>query len=334
MHRKRLYPVARNLRNICQILKLSPERILRRAGLPIDLIANEGKGVDAAAFFDLWKAVHVEFGSLDEIMQTAIAYARGPFAPPLFAFSCSANIRQGIERLSYFKPLLAPMHLRFEEHEDRFTFWMEPVGIDSRVPDTQGLWELVFLIECCRVFTVEPIVPLAISCPKVDGDMGPFEDYFGTDLGVSDGPVVTLSMEDALRPMISENEQLWAHFEKDLQKQLLEGEQSSPASLRVRNALLELLPAGCATSDGVADKLMVGKRTLQRQLKDEGKSFQQILDATRSELSLHYLKQDELSVEEISYLLAYREPNSFYRAFQGWTGMTPKEARAQNVYMD
>jgi AraC-like DNA-binding protein len=25
--------------------------------------------------------------------------------------------------------------------------------------------------------------------------------------------------------------------------------------------------------------------------------------------------------------LAYRDPNSFYRAFQDWTGMTPAQAR-------
>ena len=43
---------------------------------------------------------------------------------------------------------------------------------------------------------------------------------------------------------------------------------------------------------------------------------------------MHYLKRADMSVQEISYLLAYRDPNSFYRAFQGWTGMTPGEARA------
>ena len=53
--------------------------------------------------------------------------------------------------------------------------------------------------------------------------------------------------------------------------------------------------------------------------------------ATRSELAVSYLSKDELSVEEISHLLAYREPNSFYRAFQSWTGMTPLEARGVAV---
>jgi AraC-like DNA-binding protein len=71
----------------------------------------------------------------------------------------------------------------------------------------------------------------------------------------------------------------------------------------------------------------MSKRSLQRRLKDEGLTFQAILDDTRADLAMTYLRDQNLSAEEISYLLAYRDPNSFYRAFQDWTGMTPAQAR-------
>ena len=45
-------------------------------------------------------------------------------------------------------------------------------------------------------------------------------------------------------------------------------------------------------------------------------------------MALVYLREQKLSTEETSFLLAYRDPNSFYRAFSDWTGMTPAEARA------
>ena len=57
-----------------------------------------------------------------------------------------------------------------------------------------------------------------------------------------------------------------------------------------------------------------------------------MLDTTRADLSMHYLRHGKMSVEEISFLLAYRDPNSFYRAFHGWTGMTPAEARGQTLH--
>ncbi len=99
---------------------------------------------------------------------------------------------------------------------------------------------------------------------------------------------------------------------------------------RVQRTLVDILPAGgAATVNAVCTHLAMSRRSLQRKLKEEGENFQSVLEATRSELSMHYLKRADLSVQEISYLLAYRDPNSFYRAFHGWTGMTPGQARAR-----
>ncbi|MCP4822157.1 MAG: helix-turn-helix transcriptional regulator [Shimia sp.] len=110
-------------------------------------------------------------------------------------------------------------------------------------------------------------------------------------------------------------------------KQLAEQKRNTPMALRVRNALIELLPAGQASVDAVCGRLLTSRRSLQRHLSAEGETFQKVLDDTRSDLSMHYLRRGDMSVEEISYLLAYRDPNSFYRAFHGWTGMTPSQAR-------
>ena len=37
------------------------------------------------------------------------------------------------------------------------------------------------------------------------------------------------------------------------------------------------------------------------------------------------------SSAEISFLLGYEDPNSFFRAFHAWTGQTPERARAATV---
>ena len=79
----------------------------------------------------------------------------------------------------------------------------------------------------------------------------------------------------------------------------------------------------------VARKLGTSTRTLQRRLKQEGKGFQEILARTREELARHYLKSSNLSGSEISFLLGYDDPNSFFRAFQSWTGTTPEQARGR-----
>jgi len=69
-------------------------------------------------------------------------------------------------------------------------------------------------------------------------------------------------------------------------------------------------------------------RTLQRQLSQEGTSFQAILAGTRESLARHYLTSGELRTSEIAFLLGYDDTNSFYRAFRSWTGTTPDAIRA------
>ena len=97
---------------------------------------------------------------------------------------------------------------------------------------------------------------------------------------------------------------------------------------RVHGALLELLPSGHPTMDGVARALAVSTRTLQRRLREEGTSYRAVLGQTRESLARHYLTSSALSTAEISFLLGYEEPNSFYRAFRGWTGETPDAVRS------
>lgn len=96
---------------------------------------------------------------------------------------------------------------------------------------------------------------------------------------------------------------------------------------RVRAALLEGLPSGLATMEDVARKLALSKRTLQRRIEAEGTSYQQILKETRQALAQHYLENTALPAAEISFLLGFDEPNSFYRAFRTWTGRTPESVR-------
>jgi AraC-like DNA-binding protein len=88
-----------------------------------------------------------------------------------------------------------------------------------------------------------------------------------------------------------------------------------------------LLPSGESSVDAVCRRLGTSVRTLQRRLREEGDTFQAILNRTRESLARHYLKRPELTATEISFLLGYEDPSSFFRAFTSWTGTTPEQAR-------
>ena len=100
---------------------------------------------------------------------------------------------------------------------------------------------------------------------------------------------------------------------------------------RVKAVLLDSLAAGACNSEDVARKLNTSKRSLQRRLEEEGVSFKDVLTETRIELADHYLRQPGMSIAEITFLLGFRDPTSFFRAFQAWTGKTPTAARREFI---
>lgn len=75
----------------------------------------------------------------------------------------------------------------------------------------------------------------------------------------------------------------------------------------------------------------MGARTLRRRLVEEEMSYQQILDQTRHDLAVQYLKHTALTPKEIGFLLGYSSVSNFRRAFKGWTGKTLSDVRGEET---
>jgi len=102
---------------------------------------------------------------------------------------------------------------------------------------------------------------------------------------------------------------------------------AATARAKVERALMPVLHTGDANMDSVAGKLGLGRRTLLRRLKDEGTTFERVLDDLRKTLALDYLAERKVSVNECAYLVGFSDPAAFSRAFKRWTGATPKSLR-------
>jgi AraC-like DNA-binding protein len=92
---------------------------------------------------------------------------------------------------------------------------------------------------------------------------------------------------------------------------------------------LKCLDSGDARIAVVAKRLGMSARKLQGLLQAEGTSFQELLDDARSTLAREYLRDPDLSIAEVAYMLGYSEPSAFTRAFRRWTGRSPRELRGQ-----
>lgn len=140
------------------------------------------------------------------------------------------------------------------------------------------------------------------------------ENYARFDPQILDWPLPNADV--ALFPVLQ------AHAEQLLQARLRAETEKSVIAL-VREAITQMLAQDRARLPEVAERLGLTPRTLQRKLKDADTSFQLVLDSTRQELAERYLRQPELSITDIAYMLGFQEQSSFNHAFKDWTGVNP-----------
>jgi AraC-like DNA-binding protein len=98
----------------------------------------------------------------------------------------------------------------------------------------------------------------------------------------------------------------------------------------VESAMAPLLPHGNANAVEVARRVGMSHRTMARKLSSEGLTFSRIAEELKEDLAGRYLRDGDLPISQIAWLLGYREVSAFTHAFKRWTGMTPRQARAQS----
>jgi AraC-like DNA-binding protein len=103
----------------------------------------------------------------------------------------------------------------------------------------------------------------------------------------------------------------------------------SSFDVRVENAIVQLLPHGKAQAGEIGKTLGVSKRTLARRLASEGLTFAGVLQRLRLDLAERHLRDEDLSISNIAWLLGYKDVSAFTNAFKRWTGKAPRLARDQ-----
>jgi len=71
----------------------------------------------------------------------------------------------------------------------------------------------------------------------------------------------------------------------------------------------------------------MSERTLRRRLAGDGLSFSTLVEQQCRDRALLLLRDRTLSLDDISERLSYANVQTFERAFQRWTGMTPAAYR-------
>ncbi len=317
---------------ILRDMGISAERVRRRAGIPAAHLQAPGARISVAAYHSMWTALAAEADDPALPVRVAEALTVEAFDPAIFAAICSPDLNHAAQRIAAHKALCGPLRLRVEidEHETRLGIhW----PADAPPPAVMGHTDLLFWVALARLATRAPVRPVRLEAAAAPAPetAGPMAAYAGVSVTPGTRWQVVFSALDARRPFLTANEGMWDFFAPELQRRLGALTAASSTAERVRAVLLEQLPAGDVAMETIGRKLGASKRTLQRRLKAEGHTYLDLLAATRESLARHYLETSALPVAEISFLLGYADPNSFYRAFHGWTGLTPETLRRRAV---
>ena len=321
------FPLDKNYASLLQSYDISVDEILRRAKLPLDLFPRENPCITTTEYYEFMKAIESIVPNKNLPIQIATTENIETITPPIFAAYCSANAKECIKRIAQYKALAGALDFKVSEEINSITVIIS--GEENiELPEIIVGIEMVLLLNLIRKATKVHIVPEKVTVKNLFSN-NEYEKFLGISVQKGNANAITFSLHDAEIPFITRNESMWSFFEPELKKRLSEMHTDDSFASKVRSILVELLPAGNCTIEDVSVALGISKRSLQRKLKDENTTFQKQLNHTRELLAKNYIKNTNLSSEDIAYLLGYQDLNSFFRAFSLWTGKTVSQYKQE-----
>lgn len=304
---------------------IDPRKVLEEAGLPVDTFAHQHPQLSEKQYFKMLNAVD-KLGN-DPLLSVKLVQNNRleTFAPPILAAYCSQNGLSFIKRLAHYKKLIGPITYQLDRTSTTLKITLTSLSGNQQLAPFFVKGEWTFLIEMLSRAAKEKINPVAITTNFAAA--AALIKVWGAKPVQAKANTISFRLADLQLPFATRNISLLGYLEPELANRLAELDVDDSYGKRVRSCLAELLPRGKAAADDVALSLGISKRTLQRRLRAEGTNFQQQLNATREMLAKNYLLNTGYSVDEIAYLLAYQETNSFLRAFNIWTGQSVQQFR-------
>jgi AraC-like DNA-binding protein len=307
--------------------------VLAKAGLKVEMLDDPTLRLEVNAQI---KVLNLAAAELDDQLlgfHLARSFELGRIGLLYYVMASSEQLADALRNAGRYSRIVnegVRLHFTLDKTA---TISLDYVDVDRSADRHQAEFWLVTLIRICRQVTETRLAPLRLKVRH--RSVGPTEElksFFGHDMEFEqDADAIIFPAQTASLPVVGRdvylNELLRQYADEALARQ-----PDRQASFRsaVEKVIPQLLPHGRARTAEVAGLLGMSLRTLSRKLHDEGASYAEILDELRAALAKRYLRESELPVSEIAWLLGYMEISSLTHAFRRWTGMTPRQFRSSD----
>lgn len=320
---------AKAIRKALDAAGVDSARLFAEAGLDRAALDDPNARYSVEATTRLWGLAVAATGDETFGLTVARHINQTTFHALGYSLIASNTLREAFERmLRYFRLISDAAELTFELDGERYRFAICPPEQGPR-PAPEAIDAFSFLVvRLCRGLYRREFSPLAVSLQRpAPRNLAAYERAFRAPLKFGDRQnaiwfarnVFEQKLEGANPELARQNDEVVVRYLAQMQKQNLRA--------RVHAALIEQLPQGEPSQEKVAAALHMSPRNFQRKLAEEGTSYTELLNDTRRDLALSYVRDAGYGLGEITYLLGFSDASSFNRAFKRWTGQAPSAYR-------
>lgn len=247
----------------------------------------------------------------------------------LLGVSCG-TVAEGLAQMNRYGRLVVDLGIpqRFRFEQGREGLWL--VDAQPHARDFPELTESSFarIARGARIFTQLPVLKAIHFTFAPPAYRAAFDQIFPAPVVFgSDKNAILIDGSIMSHPVQQQSRYVFGVLSERADALLAQLENSKTVRGRVESLLLPILHTGEAGIDAIAGKMAMSRWTLSRRLKEEGATFEKVLDELRHRMALDYLGAKKVSVNETAYLCGFSEPAAFSRAFKRWTGKSPRDLR-------
>ncbi len=245
-----------------------------------------------------------------------------------FATMSMPTLREAFQHWSRYSLIAGdPLVTTIEEHGDEWR-----MDFETRIEMSPAARR--YCIEAA-VAALEPVIEELTNQPasglRIDFafDRGDAPDVYGlfrtSNLRFSRKSTAYYGHRSDLdRPIPTSDEFVQTLFHQQCDQYLTELVHTRTLAERMEDLLRE--SAGNLPSlDEIATALGMSRRTIQRQLGEEGLSFHEVVKRFRQRHAYMLLREPSPNMKAIAHTLGFREVGNFRRAFREWTGLSVGE---------
>ena len=308
----------------------NPEPLLKRFGLSQQSLSTPDARISIPRYMRLGEAAIGLTGN------PALGLTMGQLSRPVdfgmagFAAQSAATAGEVLTTLIKFGILTS--------HNSRGTPWLSDKGLTANFYSIKPYNVFNYFVvdsvlaawtQCLRIVSGQQSVleRVNIEYPSRGLD-AEFEAWFGCPVrfGAAGNSIQLLShIRDT--PSLQAQAGMFDQLTRHCERQLLKIRSNWTIGDRIKDILAPSLLGGTPSLSTIADQLGVAPWTLQRQLKEEGTGFRELLDETRQELASEYIRETRTSISEIAWLLGFGNPAAFHKAWKRWFSTSPAEHR-------